>query len=118
MLATVPKTIAATGLVYTGGNQLYSVSLTAGSDTATVTVYDWTSATGGYVVCKLSAVANTTTTRKFSPLKIFSGIYAVVTGTTPSVTFETDGAYTSTSSSTSTTTTSSSTSTTSTTTTI
>lgn len=105
------KYISATGLVYTGATQLYSIRLTAGSDTASLTIYDWTSATGGAVVDVIKAAANTTESKTYKPTFIRSGIYAVLTGTSPNATIECDGNFTTTSTSTSTTTTSTSTST-------
>jgi len=108
------KTITATAQVYSGATQLYGAVLTASSDTATVSIKDGTSTTGA-IIAKLSAVANTSVPIMFTrPISVLVGIYATLTGTTPSVSFFTDGYYASTSSSTSTTTTSSSTSTTST----
>jgi hypothetical protein len=66
---------------------VYAVVLTAGADTATATIYDNATEGSGTILCKLSAVANTTAT--WAPglrLPVSAGIYATLTGTTPSCT--------------------------------
>lgn len=105
------KYITSTGLVYTGATELYSASLTAGSDAATLTLRDFTDTTGGVNIIILKTAANTTVTRNFRPIKVKAGIYATLTGTSATATLELDGNFTTTSTSTSTTTTSTSTST-------
>lgn len=96
------KYINSTGLAYTGATQLYSASLTAGSDAATLTLRDWVSTTGGVNIAVIKAAANTTETRTFAPTKVKVGIYATLAGTSPSATLEIDGDVTTTSTSTST----------------
>lgn len=84
--ASINKTSSA--VVSANPGTLYSVVLTAGSDAATVTLYDNASAGSGTIICKLAAAAaNTTTT--WSPgvrIPVANGIYATITGTSPSVT--------------------------------
>lgn len=109
------KYITATSLVYNSATQLYTVSLTAGSDAASLTLYDWTDATGGAIISVVKAAANTTESIEYEkPLFIRTALYAVLTGTSPSASLALDGNFTTTSTSTSTTTTSTSTTTTST----
>ena len=75
------KQITATGGVLTGSGALIAVVLTAGSDTATVTLDDSTDGSGTSIVT-LSATANTSVV--FAPcvaLPVGTGIYATTTGT-------------------------------------
>lgn len=98
------KVMTASGLAYTGATEVYSIVLAAGSDAATVIIYDWTDATGTRAI-KLSAAAGTSAI--YTPtdtLKIKSGIYVVLTGTSPALTVQFDGYMTTTSTSSSTTT--------------
>lgn len=97
------KYITSTGLVYTGSTQLYSASVTAGSDTATLTLRDWTSTTGGSNIQVIKAAANTTETVTFRPTKVKTGIYATIAGTNAVGMIECDGNFTTTSTSTTTT---------------
>lgn len=78
---------AASALILTGGGALAGAILTAGSDAATLIIYDNTSA-AGTVVAKLAAPA-ANTTAVFAPgvkLPVYTGLYAALTGTTPSAT--------------------------------
>ena len=78
--------IAASAIVKTGPGFITGIILTAGADTATVTIYDNT-AGSGTVLAKFSAVANTTAAVSLAhPLSFGNGLYATITGTTPSVT--------------------------------
>lgn len=81
-----PTNLTASGQIVTGVGRAVCFVLTAGSDTATVTLYDNT-AGSGTIVGKLSAVANTSVTLNIPGGFAFStGIYATITGTSPSVT--------------------------------
>lgn len=78
--------VTADVLVKTGPGSLVSVLLTAAGDTATVILYDNTSA-GGTKLCTLSAV--TLTSAQWTPTNpqvVSLGIFADVSGTTPQVT--------------------------------
>ena len=78
--------IASSAIVKTGPGIVTGIILTAGADTATVTIYDNT-AGSGTVLAKLSAVTNTTAAVSLAhPLSFGKGIYATITGTTPSIT--------------------------------
>ena len=78
------KNTAASVLAITGPGVLHSVMLTAAGDTATVIVYDQTSAAVP-VLCKLSAVT-LTSAHAVLDVSFSNGLYIAVTGTTPDVT--------------------------------
>jgi hypothetical protein len=100
------KYINSTGLVYTGSTLFYGAVLTGGSDAATLTLRDWTSTTGGANIMVIKAAANTTVPVILDkPIHVRTGVYATLTGTSPSASVFCDGDFTSTSSSTSTSTT-------------
>jgi len=80
MLAYSEKT--ADGAVSATACRLHSVVLTAGSDAATVVLYDHPSAASGNKLITLKAAANTTVVFcPSSPIACDKGIYADVTGT-------------------------------------
>jgi len=63
---------------------IHSITLAAGSDDATLTVYDNSSAAAGEVEWYLAAAKTTSESITFSrPLKCNTGIYVAVTGTAP-----------------------------------
>lgn len=77
---------AASAAILVGPGAFYGAVLTATSDTATLTLYDSLTA-GGTVICSLSAA--TLTSAPFTPgvrMPVSIGIYAALTGTTPSAT--------------------------------
>jgi hypothetical protein len=79
------SSLAASGLVRTGSGILVAVLLTAGADAASVTIYDNTTTTGS-VLAVLKAAAGATVSWVPSGHQACSiGLYAVITGTTPSV---------------------------------
>lgn len=113
-MTTNYKTISSTGLVVGHACLLHSVTLTAGSANATLEIRDWNSATGGAIVDKVAALANSSNTIVFEePIRIKTGIYLTIAGTGASASIKTDREtdFTTTSTSTSTTTTSTSTTT-------
>ena len=74
------------GVVRSGPGLLSGFSLTAGSDTATLILYDNT-AGSGTIIAKVSAVANTTVSVQLPiPAAFGTGVYAALTGTGPSAT--------------------------------
>lgn len=74
------------GAVKASGGQLCSVVLTAGSDTATVVLYNNPSAASGTKVLTLKAAANTSVVfTPVQPLSFSAGLYADLTGTDPAV---------------------------------
>ncbi|MBN1535198.1 MAG: hypothetical protein JW908_00595 [Anaerolineales bacterium] len=82
------KALSSSDAVKTGVGSVIAVVLAAGSDAATVTLYDNT-AGSGTVITKLTAVANTAETAVFPEGIPFStGCYAVITGTSPVATIE------------------------------
>jgi len=71
------------GLVSTGLNYIYALTLTAGSDTATLQIYDGTTL-GGYLCWTLKAAANTSQSVTFTtPIEIKRGMFIVLSGTSP-----------------------------------
>jgi len=63
------------------------VTLTAGADTATVILYDNATTNAGSVLAKLSATANISVSVMFPvAVRALAGIYALITGTSPSIT--------------------------------
>jgi len=77
------NSISEDALLKTGQSVIYAASITAGADTATLTLWDNTVASGERE-WKLSAVANTTASIVFNhPLLFTKGIFADVSGTAP-----------------------------------
>lgn len=76
------KRITADSLIHTGPGSIDSVLLTAGSDAATLIIYDNTAASGT-VVATLKAAANTCF--QWSPRGhvLSKGAYGDITGTSP-----------------------------------
>lgn len=78
--------VTADGTVKDAGGHLVSVLLTAGSDQATIILYDNTAASGTKL-CTLKAAANTTVQWSPAvPIVFSTGIHADITGTGPTVT--------------------------------
>jgi len=76
--------VAADGIVKAANGQLVGATLTAGSDTATLILYDNASAASGTKLATLKAAANTTAS--FTPAVPYvatKGIYADIDGTGP-----------------------------------
>lgn len=69
------------GLAQAGPNQICLLSLAAGSDAATLSIYD---GQGGLLIWTLKAAAGTTAIAPFAiPLSIKEGIFVALTGTSP-----------------------------------
>jgi len=83
------KCITASAAIKSGVGSLIAAVITAGVDAATVTLYDNTEGSGT-VLCKLAVAANTTAPPVIFPdgIPFMTGCYAVITGTTPTVTVE------------------------------
>ena len=80
------STKTSSGVVKASPGMLAGIVLAAGSDAATVIIYDNASAGSGTVLCKLSAVTNTSASVIFpAPVVASKGLYAAVTGTSISV---------------------------------
>jgi len=77
--------VTSSGQVKTGSGVIYAAVLTASSDTATLILYDNT-AGSGTIIAKLSAVANTSATINLEGAAFNKGVYAALTGTSPSAT--------------------------------
>jgi hypothetical protein len=75
---------AASALVRTGPGILHSVNLAAAGDTATAIIYDNTAGSGN-IICKLSAVLGTSVSVQLD-VAFGTGLYATLSGTTPSCT--------------------------------
>ena len=85
-MAIASSTKTASGVVKASPGMLGGVVLAAGSDTATVIIYDNASAGSGTVLCKLTAVTNESACVVFpAPVVASKGLYAAVTGTAMSV---------------------------------
>jgi hypothetical protein len=78
------KNTAVSALVHTGPGLVHSITLAAAADAATLILYDNTAASGT-IICKLSAVP-TGTAHAVLDVSCGTGLYAAVTGTTPSAT--------------------------------
>ena len=78
-------TIAASALIKTGPGILHTVTLTAGSDAATAIIGDEV-ATAGDTILKLAAGTTGTSVCAILDVAFGVGIYATITGTTPSIT--------------------------------
>ena len=79
-------TLAASGIVKATGGAVVAILLTAGSDDASVILYDNPSAGSGIVLAKVKAPLNQSA--GFCPAFPYAaskGIYATITGTDPSV---------------------------------
>jgi hypothetical protein len=77
-----PKPLTADAVVSAVPCFLSAVLLTAGSDTATIILYDNATTTSGTIVAKLSATANTTASfTPNNPVNCKVGLYADVGGT-------------------------------------
>jgi hypothetical protein len=75
---------ASSGAVKSGPGGVHTVVLTAGSDAATLILYDNT-AGSGTIICKLAAVTGTTAFARLDvPFSV--GCYAALTGTAPNAT--------------------------------
>ncbi len=72
----------ASALIKTGPGLLHSVVLAAGSDTATLILYDNTAASGS-IICKLTAVVGESASAVLD-VAYSTGIYMALTGTDPS----------------------------------
>lgn len=87
MSATKLTAVAATADITTANAYLRSVSLTGGSDAATVVVR--AGGSGGTVILTLKAAINTTAPQAvFGRAYCAAGIHVTVTGTAPAVTVE------------------------------
>ncbi len=85
-LTTVSHTTrTSSGSIKTGPGGVASVNICGGADAATVTLDDSTDGSGT-VICKLGVAANASDSFAPShPISVSKGIYATVTGTSPSV---------------------------------
>jgi len=98
--------ILATGLVIGCSTQVYSATLTAGSDAASLTLYDAKDGVSGVDFLTLKCATNTSTDKHYGAEHgqlCKSGVYAVLTGTSSVAYIEFDGENIMTSTSTSTT---------------
>ena len=78
---------ASSALVKTGPGAVHGAILTAGSDAATLILYDNTSGTGTKVIGTIKAAINTTVGFSIPNGAAFSkGLYATIIGTSPEVT--------------------------------
>ena len=69
------------GARHTDTNYIYTITLTAGSDAATLKIYDGVTASD-YQIYSLAAVTGTSTTVTFNtPLQVVHGIFVAITGT-------------------------------------
>ncbi len=84
MLTVQNRYLTASGTVKEGGGVLVGVVLTAGTDAATVTLYDNTAASGT-VLLKLAAPAGESVIADSLAVRTARGIYAEVAGTSPAV---------------------------------
>ncbi len=84
-IASVNKT--ASGIVRGSPGMLCGAVLAAGSDVATLTVYDNGAAGSGTILLKLTAIANTSASVVFpDPVSASKGLWAVLTGTAENAT--------------------------------
>ena len=73
----------ATALVRTGAAHLYGINLTAGADAASATLHNSVDNSGDILV-SVKAAINTTRPVMFpNPVNASTGLYLVITGTTP-----------------------------------
>lgn len=72
---------SATATLDSGQGWLLSASIAAGADTATAVVR--TGGSGGTIICKLAATANTTAERQFVSGVPYSDLHVTITGTAP-----------------------------------
>jgi hypothetical protein len=76
---------AESALVKTGPGVLYQAVLSGGSDAATLILYDNAAGSGSQICATIKAAAGTTVTVDFGDGVVFGvGLYAALTGTTPS----------------------------------
>lgn len=75
-----PKSITATGIIVLGQGVLDAANLKAGSDAATLIIYDGVNA-NGTKMWELANVANTSVGSTQLCIPYTTGIYAVLTGT-------------------------------------
>ena len=78
------KHLAASGLIKTGPGIIHTVSLTGGSDAATLIIGDEV-ATAGDPIITMAAIAGLTVTVALNAA-FGVGLYATITGTAPAVT--------------------------------
>ena len=76
------KNTGTSATVKTGPGKVHSITVAAGSDTATLILYDNTAASGT-VIWKLSAVQNTSESAVLD-IAFGTGCHAALTGTSPS----------------------------------
>ena len=89
MKGTLLSSIAASAVVKASQGRLLNAVLAAGSDTATLIIYDDPDSADGTVLLELSAVANTTASVEFTDRTArlaSTGLYAALTGTAPRAT--------------------------------
>lgn len=80
-------TLGASGVIKATGGSLVAILLTAGADAASVTLYDNPSAGSGVVLGVVKApISQSAGFCPALPYAASKGIYATITGTTPSVT--------------------------------
>jgi len=79
-------TLAASAQVKGKAGQLVAVTIAAGADAATVTISDNTATAGTIVVVLKAPILTTVSFCPAVPIACGVGIYATITGTTPSVT--------------------------------
>lgn len=85
-MTTGYKVISSSGAIKSGNGILYAITLTGGSDAATLTLYDELSGSGDQMVATIKAATNTTVHLIFPGGIVFGiGCYATITGTSPSV---------------------------------
>jgi len=85
MSRTASKTISTNGAVSATEGTLYGAHLAAGSDAATLTLYDNTNQASGTVLLKLAAPTNGNDAFTLC-VDFATGCYAAITGTGPSAT--------------------------------
>lgn len=73
-------------MVLSGPGSLCSVLLTAGSDAASLTIYNNTAGSGTVVAIVKAAAGASVQFTPAQPLAVGAGLYAVLTGTSPACT--------------------------------
>lgn len=85
-MAYTPKVLSASGQIKSQGGVLYAVTLTGGSDAATLVLYDEITGSGDQLWPTIKAGAAETVHLTFpGGLKFGVGCYATITGTAPEV---------------------------------
>lgn len=79
------STKAASAAIKAGPGWLYSVVVTAAADAASVTIYDNTAGSGAVVAVIKAAIQTSVVWSPPEPIACNTGIYATITGTSPSV---------------------------------